>query len=347
MPISRRDLLKFGTGATASLLFGRGAAAAQRVAGALPAPGSDTAAEDIALRARPLGAPHTQNPLLTKPIPSTGEQIPVIGLGSSQTFNLRPGPEGYAEAQEVVRLFRELGGTVIDSSPTYGRSEPFVGETIQKLGIQNDVFIATKVNVGNAGSDAAVRQMEESLRTYGRASLDLIQVWNLGGSIRQLTDAYIAQHMEVLKEWKDAGRIRYLGITTSRDPQYADVEAAMRAYTMDFVQLDYSIGDRVPEQRLLPLARERGIAVLANRPFTTGNLFSRVRGRDLPDWAADFDCTSWAQFFLKFIVSHPAVTCAIPATGDPAHLRDNMGAGRGRLPDESTRRRMVELFETL
>jgi diketogulonate reductase-like aldo/keto reductase len=189
--------------------------------------------------------------------------------------------------------------------------------------------------------------MEESLRTYGREQLDLIQVWNLGGSIRQLTNAYLRAHMEVLREFKAAGKIRYLGITTSRDPQYQDVEAALREYPMDFVQLDYSIGDRIPEQRLLPLARERGVAVLANRPFTTGNLFSRVRGRDLPAWAADYDIKSWAQFFLKFIVAHPAVTCAIPATGDPGHLRDNMGACEGRLPDEATRQRMIAVFETL
>ncbi len=284
---------------------------------------------------------------ITKPIPSTGERIPVIGLGSAQTFNLAPGDASYREAQEVVRLFHEHGGTVIDTSPTYQRSELFLGETLREFGLARDVFVATKVNVGAAGRAAAVQQMEQSLRTYGRDSLDLIQVWNLGGSIRELTAAYLRDHMDALQEWKAAGRIRYLGITTSRDPQYADVEAAMREYTLDFVQLDYSIGDRIPEQRLLPLARERNIAILANRPFTTGNLFSRVRGRPLPDWAGEFDCSSWAQFFLKFVVSHPAVTCVIPATSNPNHLRDNMGAGLGRLPDEPTRRRMITVFESL
>jgi diketogulonate reductase-like aldo/keto reductase len=222
-----------------------------------------------------------------------------------------------------------------------------VGETVRQLGIEKDVFVATKVNVGAAGREAAAFQMEQTLRTYGRETLDLIQVWNLGDSIRNLTDRYLADHMAVLQEWKAAGRIRYLGITTSRDPQYADLEAAMQRWTLDFVQLDYSIGDRIPERRLLPLAQEKGIAILANRPFTTGNLFARVRAKPLPEWAGEFDCASWARFFLKFVVSHPAVTCAIPATGDPAHLRDNMGAGVGRLPDEATRRRMIEVFEGL
>jgi len=319
MPLSRRDLLRIGTGAAAGLLLGR-----RRVAAS---PG--------------------QVDLITKAVPATGERIPVIGLGSAQTFSLSPGDTEYAAGQEVIRLFHELGGTVIDSSPTYGRSEPFVGRTIQQLGIGKDIFIATKVNVGGAGRDAADRQMRQSLEVYGRDTIDLIQVWNLGDSIRRLSATYLGTHMEALEEWKTAGRIRYLGITTSRDPQYADLEAAMKRYTLDFVQLDYSIGDRIPEQRLLPLASERKIAVLANRPFTTGNLFARVRGRSLPEWAADYGIASWAQFFLKFVVSHPAVTCTIPATGNPGHLRDNMGACTGRLPDEAARQRMIEVFKAL
>lgn len=288
-----------------------------------------------------------QTTMIRKRIPSTGEMLPVIGLGSAGTFNLGPQSAGRAPAREVIRLFTELGGKVIDTAPTYQRSELFIGETIRDLDIGDALFLATKVNVGDAGKEAAARQMENSLRVFGRSTVDLIQVWNLGGSIRALSSATLAEHLEVLAEWKRSGRIRYLGITTSRDPQYADVEAAMRTYELDFVQLDYSIGDRVPEQRLLPLARDRGIAVLTNRPFTTGNLFERVAGKTLPAWAAEFDCTSWAQFFLKFIVSHPAVTCAIPATANPRHLRDNMGAGLGRLPDEAMRTRMAEHFATL
>ena len=319
MSMSRRSALKRGVGAVAAML----------------------------LPPLPACAAATQAGLIRKPIPSTKEMLPVIGLGSAGTFNLRPDSPGTADAKEVIRLFRELGGKVIDTAPTYQRSELFIGESIRELGIGDSLFLATKVNVGDAGKEAAAQQMENSLRVFGRKSVDLIQVWNLGGSIRTLSSATLAEHLDVLAEWKKAGRIRYLGITTSRDPQYADTEAAMKAYPLDFVQLDYSIGDRVPEERLLPLAKDKGIAVLTNRPFTTGNLFGRVAGKPVPAWAAEFDATTWAQFFLKFVVSHPAVTCAIPATGDPKHLRDNMGACVGRLPDEPMRKRMAELFATL
>jgi diketogulonate reductase-like aldo/keto reductase len=318
MSLTRRDFVGLGLGAGAALLL-----------------------DTLPSFARGQAAP------IRKPIPSSGEQIPVIGLGSAGTFDLAPSHPGYAAGREVIRLFHELGGKVIDTAPSYQRSERFIGESVQALRIQNELFLATKVNVGGAGRTAALGQMEESSRVFGKRTIDLMQVWNLGDSIRNLTDRFLAAHMEAVTEWKAAGRCRYIGITTSRDPQYADVEAALRHYTLDFVQLDYSIGDRAPEERLLPLARERGVAVIANRPFTTGNLFRLVAGRRLPDWAADFDCGSWAQFFLKFIVSHPAVTCVVPATGDADHLRDNMGAGVGRLPDERARRRMVDFFSAL
>jgi aryl-alcohol dehydrogenase-like predicted oxidoreductase len=318
MSLSRRDVLKLGAGAGASLLL-----------------------DGIALPAQAQGA------LITKPIPKTKELLPVIGLGSAGTFNLAPGHPEWANGREVIKRFRELGGNVIDTAPSYQRSELFIGETIKDLRIGDALFLATKVNVGGAGKAAANQQMENSLAVFGRKQIDLIQVWNLGGSIQRLSAATLDEHMEVLREWKAAGRIRYLGITTSRDPQYADTEAAMRKHDLDFVQLDYSIGDRVPEERLLPLAQEKGIAVLANRPFTTGNLFGRVAGKSLPSWAAEFDCTSWAQYFLKFIVSHPAVISAIPATSDPAHLQDNMGACVGRLPDAAMRRRMAEFFQAI
>ena len=291
--------------------------------------------------------------LVTKAIPSSGEQIPVIGLGSSQTFNLAPGATGYEEARQVIKTFRDLGGKVIDSSPTYQRSEFFIGDTVKSFRIQDDLFLATKVNVGGRGKEAARMQMEGSSETYGKRSIDLMQVWNLGDSTRNLTDTYLETHMEAVTEWKAQGRARYIGITTSRDPQYGDVEEAMNKYKIDFVQMDYSIapGERITEQRLLPLAREKGIAVLVNRPFSTqnqtGSHFSRVSGKQLPSWASEFDCKTWAQFFLKFIVSHPAVTCVIPATGDVEHLRDNMTAAVGRMPDEAMRRRMAEYFDGL
>jgi diketogulonate reductase-like aldo/keto reductase len=277
----------------------------------------------------------------------------VIGLGSSQTFNLAPGSSGYSEAQEVIRTFRDLGGRVIDSAPTYQRSEIFIGETVRSFSLQNDLFLATKVNVGPRGKEAAREQMEGSSRTYGKHAIDLMQVWNLGDTTRNLSSRFLQDHMDAVTEWKAAGRARYIGITTSRDQQYQDVEEAMKRYAVDFVQLDYSIapGERATEQRLLPLAQERGIAVLVNRPFSTqyqtGSHFGKAAGKSLPSWSAEFDCRSWAQFFLKFIVSHPAVTCVVPATGDVAHLRDNMEAGLGRLPGEAMRRRMAEHFEAL
>jgi diketogulonate reductase-like aldo/keto reductase len=326
-PLSRRSVLRMGLGAGAGLM--------------LPAIPGCAQSRQQAL------------PLITKRIPSSGEQLPVIGLGSSQTFNLTPRSEGYESAQEVIQVFRELGGKLIDSSPTYQRSEIFIGETVRGLNIQNDLFLATKVNVGPRGKDAAKAQMEGSSATYGKYAIDLMQVWNLGDTTRALTDRYLQEHMEAVQEWKAAGRARYTGVTTSRDPQYGDVERAMQQYTFDFVQLDYSIaaGERTTEHRLLPLALEKGIAVVVNRPFSTqyqtGSHFSRVAGKQLPSWAGEFDCRSWAQFFLKFIVSHPAVTCVIPATGDVEHLRDNMGAGLGRLPDEAMRRRMAAHFESL
>ena len=318
--VSRRELLKLGAAAGATLLIdGR----------------------------HGLSALEIQGKLITKPVPTTGEQLPVIGLGSAGTFNVFPQSSTWNEAQEVLKLFHSLGGKVIDTAPSYGRAENFIGETVQQFGFGNDVFIATKVNVLSAGKDAALRQMQNSLNVFGRKSIDLIQVWNLGGSIAQLSAATLTEHLDALRDWKAAGKIRYLGITTSRDPQYDDVEAAMRKYPLDFVQLDYSIGDRLPEERLLPLAREKKIAIIVNRPFTTGNLFGRVAGKPLPPWASEFDCASWAQYFLKFVVSHPAVTVAVPATNDPKHLRDNMGACFGRLPDEAMRRRMVEYFSSL
>jgi diketogulonate reductase-like aldo/keto reductase len=317
MSLSRRALLRLGAGLGASMLAsGRAGAQAART-------------------------------LIRKPIPSSGEQIPVIGLGSSQTFNLAPGHPEYATAVNVLKLFKDLGGKVIDSAPTYQRSEIFIGEAVQALGIRNDLFISTKVNVGQSGKAAAKEQMEGSSRVYGRRTIDLMQVWNLGDSVRSLTDRFLQEHIEAVVEWKAAGRARYIGITTSRDPQYADVEAAMNKYTLDFVQLDYSIGDRIPEQRLLPLAKEKGIAVLVNRPFGASSLFRRVGSRPIPPWSSEFDCTAWSQFFLKYIVSHPAVTCAIPATGDPAHLRENMAAGVGRLPDAAMRTRMERFFDSI
>lgn len=318
MTLSRRDAIRLGVGVGVSAWLGPESLFARQESG-----------------------------LLTKSIPSTGERVPVIGLGSARTFNLDPSSAEAVEPLEVVRLFHELGGTVIDTAPSYGRSEAFIGQAVRAVDATEELFLATKVNVEGRGVDAALAQMEESSRTLGTRTVDLMQVWNLGDNFRSLGDRHLAAHLDAVREWKSRGRTRYIGITTSFPRQYDLVESALRREEMDFVQVDYSIGDRVPEERLLPLAADRGVAVLVNQPFSTGGLFSRVAGRDLPSWASDFDCESWAQFFLKYIVSHPAVTCAIPATSDPEHLVDNMGACVGRLPDEATRRRMVEVFETL
>ena len=293
------------------------------------------------------GLGQQQLPLLTKAIPSNGEQVPVIGLGSAGTFNLDASSLEAREPLEVVRLFHELEGTVIDTAPSYGRAEPFVGDAIQTIDAAEDLFLATKVNVQNEGVPAALDQMNASSDTLGKRTIDLMQVWNLGDNFQNLSDRYLAAHLEAVREWRYQGRARYVGITTSFPRQYNLIEAALRQHELDFVQLDYSIGHRDAEETLLPLAQEQGVAVMVNRPFTSGALFASVAGRSLPGWAADYDIESWGQFFLKFIVSHPAVTVAIPATSNPGHLVDNMGACRGSLLDAAARRRMAEFYESL
>lgn len=318
MILSRRHLVKMGAVAGAALVAPRFPLAGRR-----------------------------QAPLTLKAVPSSGERLPVIGLGSWRTFNVDPSsPEG-AEPREVVRLFHELGGKVLDTAPSYGRSEAFVGAAVRDLGVADDLFVATKVNVEDRGGEAAREQMERSSEVLGKHTVDLMQVWNLGDSVRRLTDRYLDAHLEAARAWRAAGRSRYVGVTTSFPRQYEALEAALRRHDLDFVQLDYSIGHRVPEERLLPLAADRGMAVIANRPFTTGNLFASVRGKPLPPWAAEFDCASWAQFFLKYVIGHPAVTVAIPGTRRPEHVIDNLGAARGRLPDQALRRRMEQYFEGL
>ena len=275
----------------------------------------------------------TPAPLLTRRIPATGEALPVIGLGTSRTFDVTSTPEARGPLVEVVRTLLAGGGTVIDSSPMYGRAEAVTGELLGALG-RPPVFTATKVWAD--GREAGIRQMEQSLALLGVARIDLMQVHNLRDW---------RTHLATLRDWREAGRIRYLGITTSRKEQYEEFAAVMRAEPLDFVQLNYSLGEREAEQVLLPLAQERGMAVLVNRPYMRGELFGRVRGRPLPGWAAEFDCTSWGQFFMKFIVAHPAVTAVIPATTSVKNLRDNLAGGTGRLPDEPLRRRMAALLD--
>ena len=275
------------------------------------------------------------NPVLTRRIPSSGEEIPVIGLGSWITFNVGDDPEARAECAEVMRRFFELGGRLIDSSPMYGSSQAVIGHGLAKLARAKDVFSAEKV--WTSGRDGAT-QIEETRRRWGVPGFDLLQVHNL--------DNWEA-HLPLLFEMKAAKKLRYVGITTSHGRRTADTERLLRTQPLDFVQVTYNAVDRELEQRLLPLAQERGIAVIVNRPFREGALIREVARHPLPAWATECDCSNWAQFLLKFIVSHPAVTCAIPATSNPAHVSENMGAAYGRLPDAAMRQRMADHVRAL
>ena len=271
----------------------------------------------------------TQLQLLTRPIPSSGEQIPVVGLGSWITFNVGNDTVARAQSAEVMRDFFAAGGKLIDSSPMYGSSQGVIGEALQKLQTQSRVFSAEKVWTSSDGA----AQIEASRKLWQVPRFDLLQVHNLLAWEKQLT---------LLQAMKAAGQLRYVGITTSEGRRHSEFEQVMRSQRIDFVQLSYNLLDREAEQRLLPLARERGIAVLVNRPFREGALLRQLQRHPLPGWAAEIDCSNWAQVALKFVVSHPAVTCAIPATSNPAHLRENMGAARGRLPDAALRQRMAD-----
>jgi aryl-alcohol dehydrogenase-like predicted oxidoreductase len=271
--------------------------------------------------------------LLMRAVPRTGEKLPAVGLGSWQTFDVGESEAERAPLREVLREFVRLGGSVIDSSPMYGESETVLGDLSATLGARDRLFMATKV--WTTGRASGVRQMNESFRRLRTERMDLMQVHNLQDW---------RTHLQTLRAWKEQGRVRYIGITHYTESAYDELERVMRAETLDFVQVNYSIAERAAETRILPLARERGVAVLINRPFAKGGLFARVRGQSLPAWAAEFDCASWAQFFLKFILSHPAVTCVIPATSKVKHLADNMGSGLGRLPDAATREKMAELL---
>jgi diketogulonate reductase-like aldo/keto reductase len=276
-------------------------------------------------------------PAITRAIPASGERLPVIGMGTSRTFDVAPDAELRAQLLPVLQAFFDHGGGVIDTSPMYGHAEAVLGELLRAVPYDRQhLFAATKV--WTWGKEAGEQQMQESMRLTGIARFDLIQIHNL-------RDWQV--HLETLRDWKRAGRVRYIGITTSHGRNHEELELALETAPFDFVQLSYNLVDREAERRLLPLAQERGIAVLANRPFQRGQLFQRVQGKALPDWAAEFDCASWAQFFLKFAVSNPAVTCAIPASSKVRHLVDNMGAGTGRLPDAGMRKRMVTLIEQL
>jgi aryl-alcohol dehydrogenase-like predicted oxidoreductase len=295
--------------------------------------GATAAGTLLPFRAGRLVAADESSRKILRAIPSTGEKLPVIGLGSALTFDARDRSPQAKVVGDILALFVQRGGKVIDTSPAYGNAESLIGDLAYKEHLTSSLFIATKVWA--RGKQAGVEQMEHSLARFRTRTIDLIQVHNLA-------DADI--QMSSLREWKAKGKIRYTGLTHSERKGHGEMERLMRLQKPDFVQINYSLMDRAADQRILPLAREMGIAVLINRPFGGGGIFQVLAGKPLPGWAAEFDCHSWAQFLLKWIVSHPAVTCAIPATNSPRHLEDNMGAGAGRLPDARVRSRMASLF---
>lgn len=288
-----------------------------------------------ALGTAPLVGGVEQRMMINRPIPDSDERLPVIGLGTYSVFDVESAPAEIAKRREIVEQLLGEGGSVIDTSPMYNRSESIIGDIIESGVPREPMFVATKV--WTDGRDAGVEQMRRSAVLMNTDVIDLMQVHNLRDT---------RTHIKTIHEWQEQGRIRYNGLTHYRASALDALEAAVREYRPQFVQINYSLGEREADERFLPLAQDMGVAVLVNRPFQAGALFSAVRGMELPGWAGEF-AASWSQFFLKFIVSHPAVTCVIPATSKPHHMRDNLGAGFGHLPDASTRRRMIDFMKTL
>jgi len=306
MAVTRRELLKAGIGSSAAVLL------SSKRLGAQPAP------------------------LIERAIPSSGERVPVIGIGTARRWEKVTTPAEMVPLRDVLRQFAERGGKVIDTAPSYGTAEAVAGELVAELGIRLSLFLATKV--GAVGREAGIQEIEASFRRLRTSRIDLIAVHNLRDTATQL---------RTLRELKQAGRIRYVGMTTSFPRQYPEFERTMRAETLDFIQVDYALDNRGTASTILPLAADRGMAVMINLPFGRGRLFQAVQGRELPTWASSFDCASWAQFFLKYIVSHPAVTCCVPGMAKVEYLLDNLGAAQGRLPDAATRKQMEEFIDRL
>ncbi len=274
--------------------------------------------------------------VITRPIPSSGEALPVMGMGSSRTFDVAPDSRMIEQLTEVVRLFFAGHGAMIDSSPMYGQAESALGAVLENLGMPKTLFAATKV--WTYGAEAGIEQMQESSRRMRVPVFDLMQIHNL-------RDWKL--HLPTLRQWKEEGRVRYLGITTSHQRNHPELEEIMRSEALDFVQFSYNIENRLAEARLLPIAAERGIATIINRPYQRGALFSKSRGKPLPPLAKELGCESWGQFYLKWIIGHPAVTVLIPATSKPKHMKDNMGANLGPVPDSAQRAEMLKIFEGL
>jgi aryl-alcohol dehydrogenase-like predicted oxidoreductase len=314
--ISRRDAVKLGFGAGVALAVGRSALA-----------------ESTAIFQQEGGQ------LITRPIPSTGERLPIVGMGTAVIYQ-NPTPDQIPPLRDTLKLFPELGGRVLDTSPSYGRAESVVGDLLAELKNRDKYFLATKVSVGRGGGDraAVVASMEESLRRLKTDRVDLMQIWNVSNP------TLIAP---ILDEWKAAKKIRYTGITSSFKAQYPDLEAAMKAHKFDFVQIDLAIDNRDSQDRIIPLAADLGMAVLVNSPFGRNRVFQKTTGKALPDWAKELDITSWAQFALKYIVSNPQITAAIPGVGTTQYLTDDLNAAKGRLPDAATRKKMAEFLDQI
>ena len=309
MKFSRREWLAMGLGAGAAALSGRW--------------GRLSAAEAT-----------SRGPLIMTAIPSSGEQVPAVGLGTV-SYQGNPDTDDLSQLRQTLEVFHRLGGTLLDTSPNYGNSETVLGRLLPDLGIRDEMFMATKVDREDRA--AGESRMEGSFERLG-GRIDLMQVHNLRGVDVQL---------DLLQEWKAEGRFKYIGITTHRNSQHADIERYMRGYPLDFIQINYSLGDRAAAERLLPLAQDRGVAVLVNRPFGKGRLFGAVKDQALPDWAADIDAASWGQVFLKYVIAHPAATIPIPGTSKPHHAEDNAGALYGRLPDAALRAEMEQYLDRL
>jgi aryl-alcohol dehydrogenase-like predicted oxidoreductase len=299
--------------------------------------GGLAAAVGLALGERAMAADATSLPLITKSIPSSGEKLPVVGVGTN-AYGVTT-PEDIAARREVLEALSEVSGSVVDTARGYGESEVVIGQLLAELGNRGKLFIATKTPMGGDMSNGAA-VLQDSFNRLRVDRVDLMQVHNFHG---------LDELMPVFQEWKQAGKIRYVGVTTSMDGQYPQMTAAMQKYPLDFIQVDYSIGNRDADDEILPLARDKGMAVLVNMPLggRRGNLLPKVAGKPLPDWASEIDVTSWAQYLLKYIIGHPTVTCVIPGMTKLAHLQDNLRAGRGRLPDAPTRKRMEEYWESL
>ncbi|HYH05938.1 MAG TPA: aldo/keto reductase [Thermoanaerobaculia bacterium] len=297
--ITRRTALKLGAGATAALLV------------------------DWPLLA--------DAPLLTRAIPSSGEKLPLVGIGTARRYDVTSAEER-APLREVLRELPKLGGKLVDTAPSYGVAESVVGDLVAEIGNRDKLFLATKVGAGRNGVEAGLAEMNASLARLHTNKLDLLQIHNLAG---------VDEMLPVLRKWKDEGRIRYLGISTSNAKQYEALETIMKREKLDFIQIDYAIDNRAAEERILPLAADRGVAVLTNLPFGRGRVFQAFGDKPVPDWAREIGIATWAQFALKWVVSHPAVTSAIPGTAKLEYLRDNLAASRGPLPDAATRARMA------